>query len=417
METATMAGLLDKAKATNDTEKKEDKTSKDKSGGLLSKGSPAKVVTTTTVTTTETLVDGSNDTARIIGMAGWAIILVGAILSLQGGGFGLLVVLVVLAIGIGSIVQSQRMTGNVSQTKMIISIAVAAIIAIGPYAAVMIVPSNASMAVTELTINEENNEISFLVRGSFSEATAEIYVDGESVWTGDKEMDNDVARFKVPISSIFDGNALDYRAQQVKSYTITVSSSDGQEKSIPIDNDMMTREVQDAGVRITEVLVTNAGGTQTTTDGITVEAIVGLFSPNEEAQDGGEHSVTNLALIPVSSDYTFQLKVKKGSSVKYTMNTISVDGLDATWTSSMSGSQSGKTSGWLGMPGTAQNALNTEYLQKDDFYDGDGCYTFEITVTNTFVPNGGSTTVTSSDSWNLDWSETDSGDNGEMTTC
>ena len=417
METATMAGLLDKAKATNDTEKKEDKTSKDKSGGLLSKGSPAKVVTTTTVTTTETLVDGSNDTARIIGMAGWAIILVGAILSLQGGGFGLVVVLVVLAIGIGSIVQSQRMTGNVSQSKMIISIAVAAIIAIGPYAAVMIVPSNASMAVTELTINEENNEISFLVRGSFSEATAEIYVDGESVWTGDKEMDNDVARFKVPISSIFDGNALDYRAQQVKSYTITVSSSDGQEKSIPIDNDMMTREVQDAGVRITEVLVTNAGGTQTTTDGITVEAIVGLFSPNEEAQDGGEHSVTNLALIPVSSDYTFQLKVKKGSSVKYTMNTISVDGLDATWTSSMSGSQSGKTSGWLGMPGTAQNALNTEYLQKDDFYDGDGCYTFEITVTNTFVPNGGSTTVTSSDSWNLDWSETDSGANGEMTTC
>lgn len=412
-----MAGLLDKAKATNDTEKKEDKTSKDKSGGLLSKGSPAKVVTTTTVTTTETLVDGSNDTARIIGMAGWAIILVGAILSLQGGGFGLLVVLVVLAIGIGSIVQSQRMTGNVSQSKMIISIAVAAIIAIGPYAAVMIVPSNASMAVTELTINEENDEISFLVRGSFSEASAEIYVDGESVWTGDKEMDNDVARFKVPISSIFDGNALDYRAQQVKSYTITVSSSDGQEKSIPIDNDMMTREVQDAGVRITEVLVTNAGGTQTTTDGITVEAIVGLFSPNEEAQDGGEHSVTNLALIPVSSDYTFQLKVKKGSSVKYTMNTISVDGLDATWTSSMSGSQSGKTSGWLGMPGTAQNALNTEYLQKDDFYDGDGCYTFEITVTNTFVPTGGSTTVTSSDSWNLDWSETDSGDNGEMTTC
>ena len=416
METATMGGLLDKAKATNDSESKEVETSKDKSGGLLSKGSP-KVVKTTTVTTTETLVDGSNDTARIIGMVGWAIILVGAILSLQGGGFGLLVVLVVLAIGIGSIIQSQRMTGNVSQTKMIISIAVAAIIAIGPYAAVMIVPSNASMAVTELTINENDDEISFLVRGSFAEASAEIYVDGTSVWSGDKDMDNDVARFKVPISTIFDGNALDYRAQQVKSYTITVSSSDGQEKSIPIDNDMMTREVLNSAARITEVLKTNAGGTQTTTDGITVEAIVGLFSPNEEAQDDGEHSVSNLALIPVSSDYTFQLKVKKGSSVKYTMNTISVDGLDATWSSSMSGSQSGKTSGWLGMPGTAQNALNTEYLQRDDFYDGDGCYTFEITVTNTFVPTGGSTTVTSSDSWNLDWSETDSGDNGEMTTC
>ena len=111
------------------------------------------------------MVDGAGgDTARIIGMVGWAVILVGAILSLQGGGFGLIVVLVVLAIGLGSIIQSQRMMGNVSQPKMIASVIVAVIIAIGPYAAVVIVPSNASMAVTELTIDETDNEISFLVR-------------------------------------------------------------------------------------------------------------------------------------------------------------------------------------------------------------------------------------------------------------
>ena len=416
-----MAGLLDKTKATNDSEEKADKSANNNSG-LLSKGNASKVVTTTTVTTTETLVNGgSNDTARIIGMVGWAVILVGAIISLQGGGFGLIVVLVVLAIGLGSIIQSQRMTGNVSQPKMIASIIVALIIAIGPYAAVVIVPSNASMAVTELSIDEADNQVSFLVRGSFSEASAEIFVDGTSVWSGDKEMDNDVARFKVPISSIFDGNALDYRAQSVKDYKITVSSSDGQEKSIPIDDDMMTREVLNSAARISEVLESctscNDGNSATFTDGVTVEAIVGLFSPSEEAQDDGEHSVTNLALIPVTSDYTFQLKVKKGSSLKYTMNTVTVDGIDATWSSSMSGSQSGKTTGWLGMPGTATNQLNTEYLQRDDFYDGDGCYTFEITVTNTFVPSGGTTTVTSTDSWNLDWHETDSQQNGEMTTC
>ncbi|RJU80802.1 MAG: hypothetical protein DWB99_08125, partial [Candidatus Poseidoniales archaeon] len=144
-----MAGLLDKAKATNDTEEKVVKSDGEKSG-LLSKGA-SKVVTTTTVTTTETLVDGTVDEkARIIGMVGWAVVLVGAILSLQGGGFGLLVVIIVLAIGLGSIIQSQRMMGNVSQPKMIASVIVAVIIAIGPYAAVVIVPSNASMAVTEL---------------------------------------------------------------------------------------------------------------------------------------------------------------------------------------------------------------------------------------------------------------------------
>ena len=131
-----MAGLLDKAKGTNDAEEKVVETESEKSG-LLSKGA-SKVVTTTTVTTTETLVDGSvSDTARIIGMVGWAVILVGAILSLQGGGFGLVVVLIVLAVGLGSIIQSQRMTGNVSQPKMIASVIVALIIANGPYAAVV----------------------------------------------------------------------------------------------------------------------------------------------------------------------------------------------------------------------------------------------------------------------------------------
>ncbi len=414
-----MGGLLDKAKATNNSEEKSE-TTKQETSGLLSKGA-TKVVTTTTVTKTESVVAGvsSNDTARIIGMVGWAVIFVGAILSLQGGGWGLIVVLSVLAIGVGSIVQSQRMTGNVSKPKMIISVTLAVLIAVAPYAAVVIVPSNASMAITELSIDEEDNEISFLVRGSFTEASAEIFLDGNSLWTGTKDLDNDVARFKVPISSIFEGNALDYRAQSIKDYSITVSSSDDQEKTIPITDDIMTREVLNSAARITEVLKTsqNGGNTQTTTDGITVEAIVGLFSPSESPQDNGGHSVSNLGLIPVSSDYTFQLVVKKGSSTKFTMNTVTVDGLDATWSSSMSGSQSGQTSGWLGMPGTAQNSQNTEYLQRDDFYDGEGCYTFEITVTNTFVSTGGSNTMTSTDSWNLDWSETDSQQDGEMSTC
>ena len=133
-----MAGLLDKAKATNDGEEKIEKSDNVKSG-LLSKGA-SKVVTTTTVTTTEVSIGGdSKDTARILGMVGWAVILVGAIISLQGGGFGLIVVLVVLSIGLGSIVQSQRMIGNISQPKMVASIVVAILIASGPYIALALV--------------------------------------------------------------------------------------------------------------------------------------------------------------------------------------------------------------------------------------------------------------------------------------
>ena len=111
------------------------------------------------------------------------------------------------------------------------------------------------------------------------------------------------------------------------------------------------------------------------------------------------------------------MTIKKGSSTKYVMPTVTVSGLDAQWSSSLTGTQYGKANGWLGMPGTATNDQSTEYLQKDDFYDGSGCYTFEIEVTNQFYPGDTPTSYTSANSWELDWHPEDSTQDGEMTTC
>ena len=74
------------------------------------------------------------------------------------------------------------MTGEISSVKTGISVALAFIIAVGPYAAIMIVPTNASMAITEINIDEEDDEISFVVRGSFSEADV-VFADGTEVWS------------------------------------------------------------------------------------------------------------------------------------------------------------------------------------------------------------------------------------------
>ena len=330
-----------------------------------------------------------------------------------------------LALGIGSIVQSQRMTGGISPLKTGISVALAFVIAVGPYAAIMIVPTNASMAVTEVTIDEDQDVISFVVRGSFAEADAKIYADGIEVWSGSKSMSNDRASFDVSIETIFQGNSLDYTANVVKDYTIEVESSDGQKITTNIDPDFTTREVKDSGTRIFKVLKTGTrqgsdGQTEsyTYTDGITIDAIVGLFAPTERAQDGGGHTLDNLGLIPVTSDYSFKMTIKEGSSTAYVMPTVTVSGLDASWSSSFSGTQkTGKANGWLGMSGTAQNDQSTEYLQKDDFYDASGCYTFEIEITNQFYPGDTPTTYTSTSSWELDWSDDDSTQDGEMTTC
>jgi hypothetical protein len=404
-----MSGLLDKANATKtetvDAEIVDVKVTKtpsqDKVATPSSASSPPKQ---------------NPELALKLNVAGWVAIVVGGILALQGGGMGILVVLGVLLVGIGLIVQSERLAeGDMNVVKLGLSIFMAVIVAAGPYAALVLVPSDSSMALTEITLSEESDVISFYARGTFDSATATISLDGEVIWSDELTLSNDRAKFKAPLSAFFDGNAQDYRLSTTKSYMIEVTSNDEQTATAEITPSLMNREILNSGARISEVLKTQTSGTSTSTsvDGLVVESIMGMFASDEGTRDNGEHSMTNLALTPVASDYTMQLRVKKSGSTEYSSPTITVDGLDATWTSSVTGAKSGKTNGWLGLPGTAMDDFpggsgNTEYLQRDSFYDGAGCYTFEIIVTNGYyegmTDSESSETgiMVSSNSWDLD---------------
>jgi hypothetical protein len=376
-----MAGLLDKAKATNDGEEKIEKSDNVKSG-LLSKGA-SKVVTTTTVTTTEVSIGGdSKDTARILGMVGWAVILVGAIISLQGGGFGLIVVLVVLSIGLGSIVQSQRMIGNISQPKMVASIVVAILIASGPYIALALVPVSSNVAISEVSFDESTNKLSFTVRGSFEEAEVELSYADEVLWSDVGKMSNDKHTFSLTIDSdVFRGNAMDHRGPengQIKDYILSVESSSGQENSVTINADYMTREVKDAAVKI--VQISKPIDNEVKVVGLQMQLNLGLIDSSLQNKDGGGHSVVHAW--PVSSDYTVDTRIYKSSSKTLWDHDgiIDVSGYDATWSCSTSstGSKSGVTQQtWLGLCGTYDDPeMAIEYIARDDFYDDDGCYTF-----------------------------------------
>lgn len=402
-----MAGLLDKAKATNDTEDKVEKPD-DTNSGLLSKGA-SKVVTTTTVTTTATSIDGgSSDTARIIGMVGWAVILVGAIISLQGGGFGLIVVLVVLAVGLGSIIQSQRMAGNVSQSKMIASVVVAILIASGPYIALALVPVSSNVAISEVSFDESTNKLSFTVRGSFEEADVKLSCADEVLWSDVGEMKNDKHTFSLTIDSdTFRGNAMDHRGPengQIKDYILSVESSSGQKNSVTVNADYMTREVKDAAVKI--VQISKPIDNEVKVVGLQMQLNLGLIDSSLQNKDGGGHSVVHAW--PVSSDYTVDTRIYKTSSKTLWDHDgiIDVSGYDATWSCSTSstGSKSGVTQqNWLGLCGTYDDPeMAIEYIARDDFYDDDGCYTFEVTITNELYEQS-QTTVINSDSWELEW--------------
>ena len=110
------------------------------------------------------------------------------------------------------------------------------------------------------------------------------------------------------------------------------------------------------------------------------------------------------------------MTIKKGSTTQYVMPTVTVSGLDASWSSTFSGTQTGKANGWLGMPGTGLNDQSTEYLKKDDFMMIVGVTVSRLRLPTNFMPEIQPAHI-SNNSWELDWNEDDSTQDGQMTTC
>ena len=204
-----MSGLLDKASAVKKAEaaEAEPKKSKQVEGKAIEMKADGKIRAIAG--------EPPSQAAMQISLAGWVIILFGAILSLQGGSWGFIVVSVVLVIGIGAIVYADRMRGSVSTPKLAASIIVAVLIATTPYAAVTLVPTNASMAIGDIELNEDTNELSFKVRGTMSSVDVAIEADGTDVWTGSGDVNNDMKKFKVSLSDLFSGNGEDYAGNEL----------------------------------------------------------------------------------------------------------------------------------------------------------------------------------------------------------
>ena len=385
-----MGGLLDKANAAKDSETETKATEPEPVVAKVA-AEPASSTSTTSSAA------GGPDSATKMSLAGWVIILLGAILSLQGGAWGFIVVTVVLVLGIGAIVQAERMRGSINQVKLGASVVVALLIATTPYAAVMLVPTNASMAISEVELNEETNELSFKVRGTMSSVDVSIEADGVEMWTDSGDVSNDMKKFKVPLADFFAGNGEDYAGNEAVDYVIKGVGSNGQEGEIKIPTRFTTREAQDAGVRIAELHDSNDADEYV---GITIEVLVGLLGPNEEAQDGGGFSAVGLR--PMSADYQVQVTVSGGDT--WTESLISVDGDMATWSPQSGGTGSASTAGWFGLTGSGTDNAGVYYLDKSEFYDGPNCYTFTVDITNAL---GDQTVFSSEYSWNIDLSSGD----------
>jgi hypothetical protein len=272
--------------------------------------------------------------------------------------------------------------------------------------------------ISDLSIDEKNDKLTFLVRGSFfvSSVTASISADGAEVWTESGEMSNNLHRFEVSLSDIFVANAQSYDSSTLTNYELTVTTGDGESSTIPITPDLMNREMNDASVKFSTVtdIVTENEQSRVVVEGIRIELALGLMNPSEGPLNGGESSLSTYKTI--TTDYSVDVKIKYGGSVVWSHSTIVVDGIDATWNSQVSGTVSGQTVYWLGLAGTTEDDAGAEYLERDKFYDDDGCYTFEVTITNDLYSTS-PTTVIDEYAWNLSWESDEEDSENEVCSA
>ena len=272
--------------------------------------------------------------------------------------------------------------------------------------------------ISDLSIDEKNDKLTFLVRGSFfvSSVTASISADGAEVWTESGEMSNNLHRFEVSLSDIFVANAQSYDSSTLTNYELTVTTGDGESSTIPITSDLMNREMNDASIKFSTVTdtVTENEQSRVVVEGIRIELALGLMNPSEGPLNGGESSLSTYKTI--TTDYSVDVKIKYGGSVVWSHSTIVVDGIDATWNSQVSGTVSGQTVYWLGLSGTTEDDAGAEYLERDKFYDDDGCYTFEVTITNDLYSTS-PTTVIDEYAWNLSWESDEEDSENEVCSA
>ena len=256
-----------------------------------------------------------------------------------------------------------------------------------------------TIAAAKLDGGNDEIDLSFYGPGGM-EFTVEVLVDGEVEYSKDLEIERDRSSHSIDLDEIWNGNSKDRENRTLVTYEIKVTSEGGE--ATTTISEFMTREVDTGYVKVTEVFDTDSNGNKEYT-GISVEMIIGIGNP------GATYNFNNGFFVgtppkTIVSDWTATLTVKKGTSTTYVYQQITSDegfvsGIGDFWT------------GWVAMPGT-----DGGNLARGDFFDGDGCYTFEVSIQNDL----GGDVVDSSSRIEFSWDSNEASSSGEdqpATNC
>ena len=301
---------------------------------------------------------------------------------------------------------SDFISSGLSNTKMILTGAGFLTLFIGTIFGTSLMNAGGGVTIASLELDgdgDKDAEIDLLFYGPGGmDFTVEVLVDGEVQYTEGGTIETDRSRLSIPLDEFWNGNSMDKDENSLVTYEVKVTS-DGREDIVNFD-DMMNREADTGFVKVNEIYSTS--GESKTYTGIAVEMIIGIGEGTTNETDAffdfSNNFFTGEAPMSIVSDWEVTLTVKKGLAVQHVYPKITADegfvsGYGDFWNN------------WVAIPGEAGAA----HLDRDLFYDGDGCYTFEVKIENVL----GDTYTTTDSKIEFFWESNEAGGSDEASKC
>ena len=305
----------------------------------------------------------------------------------------------------GAFAFGEKMMGRLSTTKIAASITIWIVLAAAASGASFLIGSS-KVIIGSATFDDANDELDMVLYGtSGTSFNLSILYDDVEVWSDSGKISLDRTTISAPIGEVFQGNAMNYLKETASTYQVRVTS--GEEVDyLTINPQLMNHEANAGIVQIYELTGDDDGNI--VHQGMEVSLVVGIGDSSESYTIYGENgSFAGTPPVPINSDYSIAVKViYESSTTVYTYAQITVENGLAAGIGEFGAS-------WVLLPGSVSNNL-----EKGNFYDDDGCYTFEVTITNEVTGSVISDSRSKVDlSWNDNDSDDDTSNNQKATAC